>query len=491
MGTTVRWVRSTAARPGVRLAAMVLAVGLMGAVAGVLVGGRLSVPVGPVQTRFSVAPALTGDAVVAVPPLGSLTVDSHDGPLRLDVTVTRIDPEDARRILDNPSLIGGLPEEVTADVQAGLLRLVVRASIAAITGGLLLGLLVFRRAPPALLSAAVAGAALLLGGGAAVATWDPRAIVQPRYEGLLTIAPRVVGDARDIVGNFGRYQKQLAKIVTNVSRLYDVTSALPAYSPDPSTIRVLHVSDLHLNPAAWDVIRSIVEQFQVQVVVDTGDITDHGTSTEDRFVDPISRLGVPYVFVRGNHDSRGTERAVRSQRGAVVLASKAVTVAGLRFVGAGDPRFTPDKDTRETPGTTTLAQAGAALAARVLGTGAPRPDVVLVHDPEMGAPLDGAVPLVLAGHGHRREQRTLPGGTLLFEQGSTGGAGLRGLEGEEPTPIQAAVLYFDRDSHALRAWDDVTLGGLGLTSAQIERHLAAVPSAAPAGRRAPAVPARP
>ena len=37
---------------------------------------------------------------------------------------------------------------------------------------------------------------------------------------------------------------------------------LPAYQPDPSTIRVLFVSDLHLNPASWDVIRSVAKQFQ-------------------------------------------------------------------------------------------------------------------------------------------------------------------------------------------------------------------------------------
>jgi hypothetical protein len=36
----------------------------------------------------------------------------------------------------------------------------------------------------------------------------------------------------------------------------------------------------------------------------------------------------------------------------------------------------------------------------------------------------------------------------------------------------ASVLYFDRTTRALQAWDDITLGGLGLTSVSIERHLA-------------------
>ena len=57
-------------------------------------------------------------------------------------------------------------------------------------------------------------------------------------------------------------------------------------------------------------------------------------------------------------------------------------------------------------------------------------------------------------------------------QGSTGGAGLRALEGEEPTPVTLSVLYLDPETRELVAWDDITLGGLGLTSAEIQRHQA-------------------
>jgi hypothetical protein len=78
---------------------------------------------------------------------------------------------------------------------------------------------------------------------------------------------------------------------------------------------------------------------------------------------------------------------------------------------------------------------------------------------------------VLAGHAHRRRTTLLPSGTRVMVQGSTGGAGLRALDGEEPTPVALSVLYLDPASQALVAWDDITLGGLGLASAQIERHL--------------------
>jgi len=461
-----RWPRSV-------LIAEILLVALVGCWLGTLVGGRVDVRVGPVQTEMSVVPSLTGDSVVAVPPLGRLSLDSHDGPLRLAAQVTRINTADARQIFNDPASLNGLPERVVADVRAGVLRLALRAGLAAVAGALLLGALVFRRRlRRALVAGGVAVGVVLASGGAAAATWNPEAINEPTYDGLLAIAPSVVGDARSIVADFEKYEQQLAKIVTNVSRLYDVTSTLPAYTPDPSTIRLLHVSDLHLNPAAWEVIRSIAEQFDVDLIVDSGDITDHGSGAEDRFLDPIATLGVPYVFVRGNHDSIGTEAAVAAQPTAVVLGGDVREVAGLRILGAPDPRFTPDKDTRDTDPPPSLEQVGEQLAATARAQPSTAPvDLVVVHDPEMGLPLDGPAPLVLAGHGHEREIRTLDQGTVLFEQGSTGGAGLRGLEGEDPTPVQCSILYLNRETRTLQAWDDITLGGLGLTSAQIERQV--------------------
>jgi predicted MPP superfamily phosphohydrolase len=321
----------------------------------------------------------------------------------------------------------------------------------------------------------VAAGLVAAGAAASALTWDSRAITHPRYEGLLTIAPSVVGNVEDIVGNFGKYREELAKIVTNVSRLYDVTSTLPTYSPGPGTVRVLFVSDIHLNPAAYSVMQSVATQFATDFVGDTGDLTDHGSAAEDRFTDLISTMGQPYVFVRGNHDSRQTQRAVARQRNAVVLDNGEVKqIDGLRISGMGDPRFTPDKDTRDDPTAGADAAKADAFAERIraeVADGHPV-QIALIHDVTMAPQLDGLVPLILSGHIHRRNVSVLEQGTLSMQQGSTGGAGLRGLEHEQPTPIELSVLYFDRASGALRAWDDVTVGGLGLSSAKIERHLA-------------------
>ena len=452
----------------------VVVIGLVGCWLGLLVGGRLDASVGPLETRLSVVPSVDGGTEVAIPPLGELVVDSHDGPWRLTAAVTRINAADARRIFSDPTAVNGLGEQVVSDLEGGVVTLVLRSVVAAVLGAILLGLLVFRRRLRLVAaSGAVSLAVVLAGGGVAAATWDPDSIAEPEYSGLLASAPTVVGDAESIVSDFQKYEAQLAKLVTNVSRLYDVTSTLPAYRPDPSTVRVLFVSDLHLNPSAWEVIRSITDQFDIDVIVDAGDISDHGSAAENAYLDPIATLGVPYVWVRGNHDSSITSAAVASQPNAVVLDGPPVDVAGLRFAGAGDPRFTPDKDTRDAPAPPSVAQVTLSIAdrAREAAEQGQPVDIAVVHDGASARLLDGVVPLALSGHYHRREQTLLPDGTLSFLQGSTGASGLRGLEKEKPTPVRASVLYIDRDSRRLQAWDDITLGGLGLVSAKIERRI--------------------
>ena len=97
-------------------------------------------------------------------------------------------------------------------------------------------------------------------------------------------------------------------------------------------------------------------------------------------------------------------------------------------------------------------------------------DIALVHDPITAESLAGAAPLVLAGHLHEREH-FVDDGTLTLVEGSTGGAGLRGLEHEKPTPLECSVLYVSRKDHRLRAIDEITVGGLGESSVPLRRTL--------------------
>lgn len=445
----------------------VLLVAAVGAWLGIFLSGTVRAQIGPVETGMTLRPAWQGETVVDASPLGTLSFPTHSAPLRLRVTLENIDQEQARIYLEDPRLTDRLPDIVVQDLQDGVRALIIRSLLSAGAGALIAVLMVFRRPFYSFVGLTAAAVALAGTGAAAALTFRPQALVEPRYTGLIAAAPSLIGSAESIVTKFESYRGQLTKLVSNVSKLYDTVSGLPVYDADETSIRVLHISDIHLNPIAWNVVRTLKDQFNVDLIVDTGDMTDHGSKPENYIVEDIDRLGVPYVFVRGNHDSRVTERAVAGQKNAVVLDDKMETVAGLRIYGLGDPRFTPDKTTRENNDPAYLRQFGQEHAVRLEQT----PDLVAVHDPGVGEGFSGRTPTVLSGHGHRRWTKLWPSGTRVLTQGSTGGAGLRALEHPEPTAVEASVLYFDKRTHRLQAWDDVTLGGLGEQSIHIRRHV--------------------
>ncbi|MDK1473015.1 metallophosphoesterase [Streptomyces sp. 549] len=449
------------------------AVTLLGAWLGLLVVGNVHKPVGPMDTTMTLRPSLDGGTKINVAPLGDLRLESHRAPLRLDVDVTRLDPERVGSLIDRPERISGLQESVTRDVEVGTRDLAVRSCAAVVAGATALGLAVYRRPRRAMAAGGLALTLLVASGATAAATWNPKALLEPKFSGLLAGAPSLVGDARSIVSDFGIYQEELARLVTNVTKLYNAASTLPTYQPDPTTTRVLHVSDIHLNPAAWSIIKSLVEQYEINMIIDTGDTMDHGTAAENAFLDPAEDLGAPFVWVRGNHDSMETQEYLEGMENVHVLdEGRTVEIAGLRVAGWGDPQFTPDRSV-EAAGDPEEREAGRRLASalRAQRAAGEPVDIAVAHNPELAKQTDGLVPLALAGHTHNRKQHQLPEGTRLMVEGSTGGSGLRAVEGEEPDKVQASVLYFDQESRELQAWDEITLGGLGLTSAEVSRHV--------------------
>ena len=477
VAATARMVRRPfARRAGTMLA--VLAVAVAGVALGLLLAGRVNADIGPFRAQLSVGPSLAGDTKVNIPPLGSLVLDTHQGPSRLTVELNELDQRRTEALIDDPTGITRATQSVVGDIQRGLMRLGFRAAAVSVLAAMILAALFYRRARP-VAAAGLTALALVLGTlGAGALTIRPQSIEEPRYEGLLVNAPALVGDVQKIASDYNKYAEQLQRLVGNVSRIYATVSTLPVYEPQEGTTRILHVSDLHLNPTAWPVIRTIVEQYMIDAVIDTGDITDWGSEPEASYVASIGLLDVPYVYIRGNHDSTPTQEAVAGQPNAVVLDNGIAEVAGLTVAGIGDPRFTPDKATAGTDSTeeeqARLAATGARLAATIADSGAPA-QIALVHDPKMSGALAGVAPIVLAGHTHNREVRELapPAAdgtpTLLMTQGSSGGAGLRGLESEEPVPLALSVLYFD-ETKSLQAYDDIRVGGTGQSQVTLERH---------------------
>jgi predicted MPP superfamily phosphohydrolase len=455
------------ARIGGRWALRVV-LALTGAVIAILLFGRISAPIGPFDASLAFRPG-SGGAEVAVPPLGALAVDVYDGPLRLEVQLQRVDQERARLLATDPVRLAGVVDKVSEDLRSAVTTLIWRTALVGIAGAALTSWVVLRRRKEPLIAIGVSTALLVGTAGLGVATWRPDALSQPRYTGLLVNATSLIGDAEDIVARFDAYRASLEDLVANVGNLYATLSDLPAPGGTDDTVAFLHISDLHLNPAGFDLVRQVVDQFDVDAVLDTGDITDWGSKPENQLITRVGTFGVPYVYIRGNHDSAATAKLISELPNSTVLNGGATTVAGIDIVGIGDPRFTPDKSTGDDDaGDEVLVNTGEALA-EVAEAQPGTPAIAMVHDPKEAPPLDGVVPLVLAGHKHARDVSVLDGGTRLMVEGSTGGAGLRGLQGEEPTPLTCTVLYLDPDTGALRAYDEITLGGLGETEVTIQR----------------------
>ncbi|WP_064741798.1 metallophosphoesterase family protein [Hamadaea tsunoensis] len=465
---------------------------LTGVWLGVLLGARTTADVGPFQATLAVTPSVYGGSEVDIPPLGSLMFDTHDGPAHLSISMQSLDRSRTEQLITDKSAISKASAHAVDDIADGLVRLALRTMAVSVLAAMALAALVYRRMSRV---AVAGGLALLVSAGSfgvAALTFRPQSISEPRYQGLLANAPAVVGDARKIAENYSAYADQLQKLVTNVSTLYSTLSTLPVYDPAPGTVRVLHISDMHLNPGAWTIVRSVVQQFKIDVVVDTGDINDWGTTMEESYVDSIGTLKVPYIYIRGNHDSAVTSAAVARQPNAIVLENGITTVKGLTFAGIGDPRFTPDKEARAGDSLLTdktldqVRGVGARLAATIAAQ-SEQVDMAMVHDPVSATNLAGYAPIILAGHTHARSVASLtpvPGApstdpSLLMVQGSTGGAGLRGLESGTPLPLAMSVLYFntptgsaDGTRPSLQAYDDIHVGGTGVAQVFLERKVA-------------------
>jgi len=444
--------------------------GLLGSWIGLTIAGPATSHVGPLTVQTAVTPTLQGHTRLDLPPLGHVDLPTHSSPLVVDATVTGVDLGEATSLLASAQ-DPATQQSLTAQAQWAIRKAAMRAGLAALLGAVVLTALLTRRRRPVV----VAGVSVLVLGVALAATtratWNADAIREPTFSGELTNAPRVIADLTAIPDNLSQYGTELAGLVSNVSTLARTINSLPQETEATAgTVAVLHISDIHLAIQAWPIVKQVAKQYHVAFIVDTGDLADHGTVAENQALTPIGDLGVPYVYVKGNHDSAATVAAVASMPNATVLSDTRTTIDGITVAGVGDPRFTPDKLTRSDgpAGDAAVVSAAAQLADYVAAH--PGVEVVLFHDPHGAAELDGYAPTLLFGHLHEQYTWLGPKGSRIFVQGSTGGAGLRALQGETPTPVTLTVLYLDPLTGKVKSFDDITLGGLGTTSAEVTRH---------------------
>lgn len=303
------------------------------------------------------------------------------------------------------------PDELRSVMQEGVVTLGLKFALGIIaTQALVVGLwMVGRHEQPWRGSAGmVAGATALALGVPAVGS-----AVTYRAENYAEFsATSLLGTVRQNSGMFADIQGAARAATPYVQNLLLLSDALHnEFVPDEAVMepaaRFLLVSDIH-GMNYYPLMEQIIAEEDITAVIDTGDLVNFGTVAEGEMAGifrSIEELGVPYIFVRGNHDATrpGDEALLRrmAQIPNVILLEPTdgeyveARVAGVRITGFNDWRYFGEV------GDTDFGQQQRDAAARYAeaSRGWPEPDILLSHQPFALRPLDTGR-LKINGHMH-------------------------------------------------------------------------------------------
>ena len=213
----------------------------------------------------------------------------------------------------------------------------------------------------------------------------------------------------------------------------------PQALDSPVAARLLLVSDIH-GANQYALMKTIVEQERIDAVIDSGDLVNFGSATEADaagLFQGIESLGVPYLFVKGNHDGRSRRRpgaagpaGQGAQRRAAASRTRETFVVesihGLRIAGFNDPRWFGDDNTgnaaKQKPAATRFNDAMADL---------PAPDIVVSHEPAAAKDVARAG-IRVNGHLHATELEGSRIGVGTF----TGGGPFSHFIADSPTRLR-------------------------------------------------------
>jgi predicted phosphodiesterase len=379
-------------------------------------------------------------------------------PARISIDVRTVNRGAAQRVAE-----GLLPEveavraEARDEMASYLRELLLIVFLCALAAGVIVALAVRGRGAPRLrwLFAAALGTAVA-GGLALALLLPPRGeIADPEYYANgpdIPVALRAIEQAQ---GSARAISEELNEQLVGLAQLVSESSQRRGQA---DVHGLLLASDLHNNLLALPALDRAVRS---RPLFFAGDLTSSGSPFEFTLVRRIVRLGRPFVFVSGNHDSDALVRRV-ALAGGIVLTERGrlradgtygpvvIRVRGLRVAGYSDPferrvreRFRargeprPDAEQREE-----FRDWLRPLLGRV--------DVVLVHEPQLAEDAAEELrripprrPLVLlTGHTHTSSFRS---STNLVELngGTVGGGGTGNLEKSQPFGL--AVLTYTRE----------------------------------------------
>jgi predicted phosphodiesterase/hypothetical membrane protein len=268
----------------------------------------------------------------------------------------------------------------------------------------------------------------------------------------------VLGTVQRNANLLGDVQTRATQTAPYIKNLLALSAALQSkYAPQQleraTAARILLVSDIH-GADLYPMMRQIVRTENVDAVIDSGDLLNFGTVQEGEAADifsGIASLGVPYLFVRGNHDAasandRSVLRRMARIPNVTVLEPDTdsylvADVNGVRVAGFNDPRWFGD-DNRNNAAKQVPAREAFVRTFEERGP----LDVVVSHEPAAVEGIDfGAVRV--NGHIHSDDLEGNRVGVGTFTGGGPFNHFLESANGEELTgqPSAFDVLSFGID----------------------------------------------
>ncbi len=418
---------------------------LLGALLALNVVGPTNYNIQGLTFSVSALPARTGSTTIDVSPLGSVSASTHSTPLAMKVKLVYIGTgADSALTKESVTSIQGwnnIYEGLVAIVKPFITRQLVVIFCGAFFSVLIIWRGRFRIALGSGLACAGLMALLLFN---TAQNYDFKAFKEPVYCGVIALAPQLIPEPGEFIDRLEELQADTRKVVGNISVLMSNSSGLSFLSSpmeDGAFKKVLLVSDLHSNPLGVEFVNEIATTFQVDLVLDAGDLTDLGTSMEAEYGARISSIQVPYVFCPGNHDTPEIIDFVSELDNGVVLDGKVIDVAGIRILGSADPLASSSEvELKDALAWESLIQEQAAALIQTAAETEAKPDLVVVHNPQAAQKLTDDFPLIVYGHTHQ-QSIMVNNGTIMLNPGTSGAAGLRGLYADQAVPYSAMVLY--------------------------------------------------
>ncbi len=401
-----------------------------------------------VQLTISTKPAVEGKTIVDLPPFGSVAAPTHQAfPFELIIKLDYVGTELAQSFLDTTSEIS---DDIISNLKLDIPNLFIPFAIkqillAALGAGL--GAWLIWRSPFLMIvvSTFLGGLTIMLLFWGSFYNYDITSFKEPEYSGVLALAPNIIPAPDELIDRLELIQHQTRKVVGNIQTLFtnvDSISVLANPEEDSQIRKILLVSDLHSNPIGVEFLRELAYNFQVDIIVDTGDLTDFGNPLETKMTEGLLEIDLPYVFVAGNHDTPETIAFVQEMRNSTILQGQDVTIADITFRGTPDPLSASSDKVSIDDRTEWEKLINEQVKGLLMDEDESEdvPDLLVVHNHEVAQKLSKHYPLVVNGHTHKIEVvKNLD--HIRINPGTAGAAGLRGLYSEKSIPYSAVILY--------------------------------------------------